>query len=345
MSYNPMSVDDYEAIQWLEEESKNLPALGNAWTILKAYYEECKQELKRIPTEPSPFENINEKMNVYGLAKEVLSNDSFMKECEEYFGISKEMLSSLILEKSNDSEKEWMVAKVVRFYNMHLKLGHSARITYIAEKELEHVPESHNSDLLKRTVLLSALLHDVGRFYQAAHYNDLSDARMKKNEKKNDGTRSFLSSIGGFMEVVQSTHVGAYGFIIQDGRIALIKKARGGYKGLLDIPGGGIEHNETPEDALKRELMEEAGVTVSSYQLLTATSRTFSWQVEDNLTEDLHHIGILYRVEVLEDSLKEEPDGLDSNGCFYYDISSLHASDITPFTKEGLEILGYTIPE
>ena len=145
------------------------------------------------------------------------------------------------------------------------------------------------------------------------------------------------------METVRSTHVGAYGFIIRDNQIALIKKARGGYTGLLDIPGGGIEHTETPVEALKRELMEEAGVTVKNYELLTATSRTFTWQMEENVMEDLHHIGILYKVEVEEDTLKSEADGLDSNGCEYYEISELHAKDITPFALEGLQLLGYKI--
>ena len=102
-------------------------------------------------------------------------------------------------------------------------------------------------------------------------------------------------------KVKKSTHVGAYGFIIKNDCVALIKKARGGYIGLLDIPGGGIEHIETPVAALKRELMEEAGVTVKTYQLLTATSRTFTWNVNDSLDEDLHHIGILYKVEVEEE--------------------------------------------
>ena len=70
------------------------------------------------------------------------------------------------------------------------------------------------------------------------------------------------------MNEVKSTHVGAYGFIIKDDCIALIKKARGGYKGMLDILGGGIEHDETPSEALKRELMEEAGVTVNNFELI-----------------------------------------------------------------------------
>ena len=147
------------------------------------------------------------------------------------------------------------------------------------------------------------------------------------------------------MKTIKSTHVGAYGFIIKNDSVALIKKARGGYKGLLDIPGGGIEHDETPVEALKRELMEEAGVTVTDYKLLSATSRTFTWKVEDDLEEDLHHIGILYKVEVLEDNVKEEADGIDSNGCDYYDINKLHKKDLTPFAIEGLELLGYSLKD
>lgn len=147
------------------------------------------------------------------------------------------------------------------------------------------------------------------------------------------------------METKIHTHIGAYGFLIQDQKIALIKKARGGYTGLLDIPGGGIEHDETPVDALKREFMEEAGVTIQNYRLLTATSRTFKWQVNEEIEEDLHHIGILYQVEVLEDTVREEADGLDSNGCQYYEICELKKSDLTPFALEGLELLGYSIHE
>ena len=61
------------------------------------------------------------------------------------------------------------------------------------------------------------------------------------------------------METIVKTHVGAYGIVIRENKIALIKKARGGYKGKYDLPGGGIEHDETPIMALQRELMEEIG--------------------------------------------------------------------------------------
>ena len=56
------------------------------------------------------------------------------------------------------------------------------------------------------------------------------------------------------MKEVKGKHIGSYGLIIKNDQVALIKKARGGYTGLLDLPGGGIEHNETPVEALHREL-------------------------------------------------------------------------------------------
>ena len=147
------------------------------------------------------------------------------------------------------------------------------------------------------------------------------------------------------MKEVKGKHIGSYGLIIKNDQVALIKKARGGYTGLLDLPGGGIEHNETPIEALHRELKEEAGVTVIKEELIIATSRTFKWQMTEKTVENLHHIGILYKVEVKEDKLKEDPDGIDSNGCNFYNIKKKKKKDLTPFTIEGLELLGYKLKD
>jgi len=134
------------------------------------------------------------------------------------------------------------------------------------------------------------------------------------------------------MDTIVKTHVGAYGIVIRDGKIALIKKARGGYKGKYDLPGGGIEHDETPMEALHRELMEEIGGSVLEAALLDTTSVTFQWQMEENLIENLHHIGILYTVKIAEDNLKEEADGLDSDGAVWMDIEKLREEEVSPFT-------------
>lgn len=142
-------------------------------------------------------------------------------------------------------------------------------------------------------------------------------------------------------KIVVDTHVGSYGVIIRDRKIALIKKARGGYKGLYDLPGGGIEHDETPLEALTRELMEEIGVSIVKAELLDAVSKTFKWDVNDKLIQDLHHIGILYRVEIESDELKTDADGLDSLGGEWKDIDKVKEEDVSPFTWMALKKLGY----
>ena len=50
-----------------------------------------------------------------------------------------------------------------------------------------------------------------------------------------------------------TTHFGVYGLWKQDDRLVLIRKLRGPYSGLLDLPGGSPECNETEDQTLARE--------------------------------------------------------------------------------------------
>ena len=138
------------------------------------------------------------------------------------------------------------------------------------------------------------------------------------------------------MKTTIKTHVGAYGVIVKENKIALIKKARGGYTGKLDLPGGGIEHTELPEETLKRELMEEIGCKVKCYELMDVTATNIKWLMEEDLWEDLHHIGILYKVNLVSDNLKKETDGIDSNGASWYSIDDLKDDELSPFAKVAI---------
>ena len=145
------------------------------------------------------------------------------------------------------------------------------------------------------------------------------------------------------MKTVTSTHVGAYGIIIQDNKIALIKKARGGYKGKLDLPGGGIEHTELPHESLKRELIEEIGVAPKDFKLFDVTATNITWLLEKDLYEDLHHIGLLYLVNLEDKDLKSDGDGIDSEGAAWYAVDDLKKDELSPFVKYSLEKLGYKL--
>ena len=48
----------------------------------------------------------------------------------------------------------------------------------------------------------------------------------------------------------------------EDGRILLTRRALEPYKGMWDLPGGFLEEDEHPLDALRRELLEETGLEV-----------------------------------------------------------------------------------
>ena len=79
--------------------------------------------------------------------------------------------------------------------------------------------------------------------------------------------------------------LGAYALIIENNKILLIKKNGGPYHGKLDLPGGTIEFGERPEEALKRELLEEVGIEIIDYKLFDAESVFFDWDFKEKNIE------------------------------------------------------------
>ena len=57
--------------------------------------------------------------------------------------------------------------------------------------------------------------------------------------------------------------------ILQDGKIFATQRGYGTYKDWWEFPGGKIEANETPEQALAREIREELAVEISVDKYLT----------------------------------------------------------------------------
>lgn len=138
---------------------------------------------------------------------------------------------------------------------------------------------------------------------------------------------------------------GAYGVIVKDNKILLIKKFGGPYDGKLDLPGGTIEFGESPNETLKRELMEEVGIEVIDYQLFDVDSVSFEWLYKDNVLVKVHHTGIFFEVFDFKNDIKKENTvdevNDDSLGADFYDISKLSKNELSLIAIMELEKLGY----
>ncbi len=77
------------------------------------------------------------------------------------------------------------------------------------------------------------------------------------------------------------------GIIRNGNRIMLLKRNRNGEKFYV-FPGGGIEKDETKEQALRREISEEVGAEITNIKFLT----NFEWrQFETFYTCDIVSVG------------------------------------------------------
>lgn len=105
-------------------------------------------------------------------------------------------------------------------------------------------------------------------------------------------------------EIVVHSEVIAVLPVLDDGRIVLVRQFRkAAEKVLLEVPAGGIDGDETPEDAVRREMIEETGYRVGSMKKLT------SFYTSPGFTTELMH---LYEAHDLQPGVAtEETDQIE----------------------------------
>jgi mutator protein MutT len=132
-------------------------------------------------------------------------------------------------------------------------------------------------------------------------------------------------------KISQISRHGAYGVVIRGSQILFTLKKSGPYKGLWGLPGGSIEFGETPEEALKRELLEETALAVAHLELLSVATTTGEYQNQGEAYE-FHHIGIIYKISstVLMADLVPEEEGR------WIRIDDINYAELTPFAKHVL---------
>jgi 8-oxo-dGTP diphosphatase len=109
--------------------------------------------------------------------------------------------------------------------------------------------------------------------------------------------------------------IAAYGVARDPGGRLLLARAASSLtlRGRWFLPGGGVQHGESPTESLRREMEEESGLTVSVGPLLDILSDVRT--LPDGVS--LHTVRLIYRVESWEGTLRPEVGGTtDAVGWF-----------------------------
>ncbi|CAG9621037.1 NUDIX domain-containing protein [Sutcliffiella rhizosphaerae] len=132
--------------------------------------------------------------------------------------------------------------------------------------------------------------------------------------------------------------------ISEDGRWLVVKKRYGGLKGKWSFPAGFVEKNETVDEAVKREIMEETGIEVKVEGLIGVRSGVIMEKISDNMLLFLctpHHTNVVFQESELYDAafitLDDLQNSPDSSLLIHYctKLPNLHLLKETPPMNPG----------
>lgn len=132
-----------------------------------------------------------------------------------------------------------------------------------------------------------------------------------------------------------TTRIGAYGLILREQQILLcrISERIEQSAGFWTLPGGGLESDEDPEDAMVREVREETGLDVRSkgvagmdlLELPTGSATT-------------HSLRVVYFTEVVDGTLEHEVDG-STDLCEWHDLDAVAMLPVVELVETALTFL------
>lgn len=133
-------------------------------------------------------------------------------------------------------------------------------------------------------------------------------------------------------------HIGIYGLLEQNDDILVIRKSRGPYKGLFDLPGGRPSHGESIIEALTREIKEETGVEGSDFSFFGNFSFLVPYKDSDDIPKELYHIALTYRVNDFEvKNFNPTIIDEDVNGSLWIKPYNLRKQESSPLLRTILE--------
>ena len=130
--------------------------------------------------------------------------------------------------------------------------------------------------------------------------------------------------------------VGVYGICVRDGKILVIEKRRGPYRGRYDLPGGKIESGESLFETIRREVLEETGFSVESAESLGLCEFLVPWNSPGG--EYLHHISLFFAITIhsTPPTNLASFDGQDSAGSAWIPIDQCTEGNVSPLVTQAV---------
>ena len=133
----------------------------------------------------------------------------------------------------------------------------------------------------------------------------------------------------------QHSSVRAYGILLHEGQVALVRSSNPQHQPpLWWLPGGGIDFGETTEETLVREFKEETGLGVDLPELLSVTSDV---RKRDN-GDRIHTVRIIYTVRWLSGELTHEVHGTTDHAA-WYPSDRLDELNLAGYAREAIQVL------
>ncbi|MCR4916085.1 MAG: NUDIX domain-containing protein [Prevotella sp.] len=109
-------------------------------------------------------------------------------------------------------------------------------------------------------------------------------------------------------------------FIIRNGQLLVARRAQEPARGTLDLPGGFVDMNETAEEGLHREMMEETGLEpVAVHYLFSLPNQyLYSGMV-------IHTLDLFFRVDIADDAIPIADD--DAAELMWVSLANLHPDE------------------
>ncbi|WP_223701462.1 NUDIX domain-containing protein [Sutcliffiella deserti] len=136
----------------------------------------------------------------------------------------------------------------------------------------------------------------------------------------------------------------------EDGRWLVVKKRYGGLKDKWSFPAGFVEANETVDEAVKREVMEETGIEVNVEGLMGVRTGVIKEEISDNMLIFVCtplHSNVVYQKCELSDAAFKTAEELamdpDTSLLIHYCIKQVDSSLLKPTSPMNPgEVFGYS---